>query len=347
MIAVDRDPRAPGFRYADRRAIVSVEDEPALERLAEAGHVDGVIGSGDLPVAVAARIAARLGLPHPVSPETGLLSSSRLRRRERFARADVPQTRWKLVAAPDDELDVPCTVTPADRQGRRLLSLVSRHDELAPAVQAALRESRSGLCLIEEAVAMPEVTVTAFSLRGVFRALTVVDRLPSACVWPSRSENASIAVAELAARAAALEEGPSTTRVRPGPNGMQVVAWAARLGDTHEPELTEAALGIDLNGLALAAALGEEIDPARLEAPKRAGGACVRFLDRPTYEHYELDGIAEAENVEGVEWVRIYAAAEQAGAVLATGASAAQALERATRAAECIRFRTADAEALA
>ncbi len=29
VIAADRDPSAPGFRYADRRAIVSIEDEPA------------------------------------------------------------------------------------------------------------------------------------------------------------------------------------------------------------------------------------------------------------------------------------------------------------------------------
>ena len=28
VVAVDRDPAAPGFRFADRRAIISVEDEP-------------------------------------------------------------------------------------------------------------------------------------------------------------------------------------------------------------------------------------------------------------------------------------------------------------------------------
>ena len=36
VIAVDRDPSAPGFRYADRRAILSTEDEPGIERLAAA-----------------------------------------------------------------------------------------------------------------------------------------------------------------------------------------------------------------------------------------------------------------------------------------------------------------------
>ena len=36
VIAVDRDPAAPGFPLADRRAIISTEDEPGIERLAEA-----------------------------------------------------------------------------------------------------------------------------------------------------------------------------------------------------------------------------------------------------------------------------------------------------------------------
>ncbi|MDQ2911083.1 MAG: hypothetical protein M3R39_08730, partial [Actinomycetota bacterium] len=90
VIAVDRDPAAPGFHYADRRAIVSLDDEPALERLAEAERVDGVIAPGiDWAVGAAARIAARFGLPHPISPEAAVLSSSKLRQRERLAQAGV------------------------------------------------------------------------------------------------------------------------------------------------------------------------------------------------------------------------------------------------------------------
>ena len=76
MIAVDRDPSAPGFRYADRRAILSTEDEPGIERLAAAERVDGIIAPGiDWPVAIAARVAERLGLPHPISSETAMLST--------------------------------------------------------------------------------------------------------------------------------------------------------------------------------------------------------------------------------------------------------------------------------
>src|SRR5256885_15894130 len=37
VIAADRDPSAPGFRYADRRAIVSTQDEPPPSRPARPG----------------------------------------------------------------------------------------------------------------------------------------------------------------------------------------------------------------------------------------------------------------------------------------------------------------------
>ena len=78
VVAADRDPSAPGFREADRRAIVSIEDEPAIERLARAEQVDGIVAPGtDHAVATAARIASRLGVPHPLTPEAAQLAVSR------------------------------------------------------------------------------------------------------------------------------------------------------------------------------------------------------------------------------------------------------------------------------
>ena len=97
VIAVDRDPSAPGFRYADRRAILSTEDESGIERLAGAERVDGIIAPGiDWPVAIAARVADRLSLPHPITPETATLSTSKLRQRERFAQAGVSQPAYEV-----------------------------------------------------------------------------------------------------------------------------------------------------------------------------------------------------------------------------------------------------------
>jgi hypothetical protein len=95
VIAVDRDPAAPGFRFAGRRALISFEDEPAIHRLAEAERIDGVISpANDWSVGIAARVAHRLGLPHPLDPPTAALAGSWLRQRERFSETGVPHDSW-------------------------------------------------------------------------------------------------------------------------------------------------------------------------------------------------------------------------------------------------------------
>jgi biotin carboxylase len=362
VIAVYRDPAAPGFRFADRRAILSSEDEVAVERLADAERVDGVVAPGaDWQVAIAARIAHRLGLPHPISPETGVLATSKLRQRDRFAEAGVAQPRWQVVTEPNDELGFPCVVKAPDRQGQKGLTYVARREELADAVERARAASRSGVAMIEELVAGPEVTVNAFSVGGRFVSLTVTDRhvadppafgVALAHLWPRAGGEDVIAAARAAAEAVGIEEGPSYTQLRLGPDGPQVIELAARLGGGHDAELCEAALGVDLNALAIDAALGEEIPPIR--PTPRVGGACVRFLVAPEGVLEEVRGVEDARALEGVLDVSVYRApghvftplrrgSDRAGAVLAVGDSAQDALARADRAAERIRFETADA----
>src|SRR5262249_38719490 len=178
VIAVDRGPAAPGLRYADRRAIISAEDEQGIDRLVEAERVDGLIAPGiDWPVGIAARIAARQGLPHPVTPESALLATSKQRQRERFSDSGVPQPPYRICRSLDDareavaELGRPCVIKAPDRQGQRGLSVVARRQELEPAVAAAREASRSGGFLVEKLLDGHEVTVNAFSSGGRFNAL--------------------------------------------------------------------------------------------------------------------------------------------------------------------------------
>jgi biotin carboxylase len=363
VIAVDRDPSAPGFAYADKRALVSTEDEPAVDRLARAESVDGIISPGaDWPVGVAARIAARLGLPHPIDAATAAIVTTKSRQRERFAAAGVPQPR------PLDEPVAPCVVKAPDRQGQKGLTLVRGESGLRGAVEEAIAESRSGLALVEELVDGPEVTVNAFSLRGEFHPLTVTDRLTAeppafgvalAHVWPAEaSVESAVDVARRAAEALGIEQGPTYTQLRIGPDGPQVMELAARLGGGHDAELVQAAVRVDLNGLAIDAALGQPIWSAALRAEPQVGGAVVRFLVPPEGVLQEVQGIDEARAVEGIEGVRIYReaghvfgpflrGADRAGAVLAVGDSRDEALERADRAASLIRFQVSGARALA
>jgi len=376
VIAVDREPSAPGFRYADRRAIVSTEDESGIERLAAAERVEGLIAPGiDWPVAIAARVAERLALPHPIAPETATLSTSKLRQRERFADAGVPQPAYEVcsgareAAAAAQRIGFPCVVKAPDRQGQRGLTLVGSSDEVEEAVRIALDASRSATLLVEELVPGREVTVNAFSVDGHFYPLTVTDRLTAALpafgvalthAWPSELEPAQIGSAVEAASAAAqavgIENGPSYTQVLVGPDGARVGELAARLGGGHDAELCRVALGVDLNGAALAAALGEEVPPTSLAPVAKVGGGCVRFLVAPPGELREVTGVQEAFALEGVRGIRIYRrpghrfgelrrGADRAGAVLAVGDSRQEALEHADRAEAMIRFEV-DVEAL-
>jgi biotin carboxylase len=364
VVACDRDAQAPGFEYADRRAIVSAEDEPSIGKLAEAEAVDGVIAPGiDWPVAIAARVAARFRLPHPLSPETASLAVSKQRQRERLSEAGVPQPNWEI-ATDAQGLSVPCVVKPPDRQGQKGLTLVHERSELEAAVELAVAESRAGCALVEELVEGPEVTVNAFSTEGTFHPLTVTDRLTAeppafgvalAHAWPSAHDvSEAVEAAHAAADALGIQNGPTYTQVRLSKSGAKVMELAARLGGGHDAEVCREALGIDLNGLALDAALGE---PVRVTKPAPAGGACVRFLVPPEGELTGLAGIDEARGAPGVVDARVYRppgwvfgpllrGADRAGFVLATGSSRDDALANAGRAADLIRFETADAALL-
>lgn len=357
---VDRDPAAPGFALADRRAIISAEDERGIERLARADRISGLIAPGiDWPVGIAARVAAKIGVPHPLEPAVAGLAVSKARQRERFEAAGVPQPAWKIVSVPEPEFPVPCVVKAADRQGQRGLSVVREETELAAAIDAAVEVSRTGWALVEELVEGPEVTVNAFSVDGRFRPVAITDRLTAeppafgvalAHVWPSQADTGAAAeVARQAVDALGIRNGPTYTQVRVGPEGPRVMEVAARLGGGHDAELCEAALGVDLNGLALAAALGEHVE---LPVGKpRVGGASTVFLVPPPGELHGVAGLDDARSAPCVCFVRLYrrpgfrfgelrTGADRAGAVLAVGASRDEAYERAKAAAALLRFHT-------
>ena len=361
VAVVDRDPAAPGFRFADRRCILSTEDEPAIERLLSALEIDGLIAPGtDWPVGVAARVAERAGLPHPISSATAVLATNKLRQRERLAEADVPQPRSWVVGNGDElpAVEGPVVVKAPDRQGQKGLTLVEDARDLPEAVQSARSAARSGLALVEELVDGPEVTAIGFSIGGVFHGLAVTDRIVAdppafgvalAHVWPSHAQGQSLDAAARAVAALGIENGPSYTQLRLGADGPQVIEVAARLGGGHDGELVRAATGVDLNGLALDAALGRVPDAPRSEP--RVGGAVVRFLVAPPGV---LERVEVPPDLEGVEQVRVYRepgyvlvplrrGADRAGAVLATGGTREEAVARANAAADRIRFVTADA----
>ena len=273
----------------------------------------------------------------------------------------MPQPR--VFSAGDPAAPFPCVVKAADRQGQRGLTLVRDAAGLDAAVAEAAAESRGGGVLVEELIEGPELTVNAVSVEGRFVPLTVTDRLlaePPAFgvalthAWPS--EHPTEAVVEAAAAAVAalgIENGPSYTQIRLAPDGRPfVMEVAARLGGGHDAELVRAATGVDLNDLAVSFALGERVELPPGSEPRAVGargGGCVHLPRRSAGGAAIDTGRAEASSIDGVEWVRTYRrngwhfvplrrGADRAGAVLVVGATRDDALARARRAAETVRF---------
>ncbi len=373
----DRDPAAPGFRLAARRCIVSTGDEMGIERLAAALELDGVIAPGsDWSVGVAARVAAKLGLVHPVAPATAALVTNKARQRVRLASAGVPQPRWEVVGADPGELRLPCVVKTPDRQHGSGATLALDDEDLATAIESARARSRGGAVLVEEYIDGPEVTVSGFVVDGELIPLAVTDCMSSerttdnesladgqpafgvalAHTWPSPHAEAAVEVTRRAVEALGIENGPTYTHLRLSRGGPEVLEVAARLGGGHDAELVLAATGVDLNALALGAALGARVtvdEIARSYAP-RVGGAVTRFLISPPGE---LESVEVPQGLNGVVQVRLYREPghvfgplrrvfDRAGAVLVVGATREEAVGRADVAVERIRFATADAGAL-
>jgi biotin carboxylase len=356
-IACDRDTDALALRLglADLHEQVSTFDVDGIERVVRAHDAAGLIAPGtDGPVRVAAEVASRLGLPHPLSPAVAALATDKRAQRAAFARAAVPQPE---MLADDAPWTGPVVVKPSLAQGQRGLTRVDNERDLASALEHAREVSRDGAALVEELVLGDEVTVNAFLADG-FHPIAVTDRerasafgVATAHVYPARAGvPAAIAAAEAACAALGIEHGPVYVQLVLGPHGPRVMEVAARLGGGHDAELCLAATGIDLAALAVRAALGDAIAPIEL-APLHEHGAIVRFLIGPPGELVAVAGVDEAMRIPGVldvqsyrqageRFVPIALGADRAGFVLAEGADRAAAEAAAAEAIEAVRFQT-------
>jgi biotin carboxylase len=324
---------------------VSSEDSGGVRRAAREHAASGLIAPGtDWPVRIAAYAAEDLGLPHPLDVATAVRCTNKIAQREAMDAAAVAQPQWLLDAAPG----YPCVVKAADRQGQRAMTIVRDPEQLDAAAALARAASRSGRALFELYVPGPEVTVNGFSIDGRYSAIATTardhfDGAPGVAqrhVYPSGHDDAVAAAAAAAAVAAlGIVNGPSYVQLimaEPGPVIMEV---AARLGGGHDSELCRLAAGVDLAEAAVRAAVGQPVDPDAL-APHPSGGCVIEFLEAPEGVLVATDGPAEATfyHAPGHRYAPLRTAIDRAGYVITQGATREEALDRARRAVEAVRF---------
>jgi biotin carboxylase len=291
--------------------------------------LDAVVGVDDRSVLVAARAAARLGLPH-AEPEGVAASLDKAVTRRLLARAEVPQPRY-VVVPPDDpralqtalaQVGTPCVVKPVGLSGSRG---VLRADDLSAALAAAERaaaiaraagEAPARPLLVESYVAGPEVAVEGVMVEGSLEVLAIFDKpdplegpafQETIYVTPSRLEplvqTEVVRATEAAVRALGIGAGPVHAELRLDAGRPVVLEVAARTIGGRCSRVVEVASGRRLERLVLEAALGRRIADARR---RRAAGVLMVPPPHPG-RFLGLRGVAEAEAVPGVVGVEVTA----------------------------------------
>jgi biotin carboxylase len=282
VVVGSEQPQAMAGSMGDRSVVVPLEDSEAAVEAVAALHgrspLDAVVAVDDQGVLIAAKAAARLGLPHnPLDAVAATRDKAAMRRA--FAVAGVPQPRFEVIdGEPTASVGFPWVIKPVSLAASRG---VIRADDPAAATAAAarVRAMVDGPLLVEEYVPGVEVAVEGLLCAGRLEVLAVFDKPDplegpyfeeTIYVTPSRLAPELLATIERvtadAAVALGLVEGPVHAELRGDGDRVVVLELAARsIGGLCSRALRFGA-GISLEEVVLRHAFGLPLADLRREA---------------------------------------------------------------------------------
>lgn len=376
-VAVDRNPEAVGFRDADTPRTVDIKDVDAVVRVAREEAVDLALAfCSDIALVTVGAVNEALDLPG-IRPPMVRRATNKLEMRLAHRAAGVPIPEFAVVRS-SDEIDaalalvgLPAVVKPADSSGSRGVRFIESAPEAQPAFSRAIGFSTEGSALFESYFPGKEVAVDGFMIAGTFHALCVSDKvrtpapflLDEQVIFPSWRQPAQVdrikTIAEAAVRALDLDNCPIHMELLVNGDDAVVVEVAARgAGFKVFTEILPRITGVDLVGLQLDLALGAEVSPP----PAVVGqSACLRFFAGRDGVLESIEGVPEAESLDGVDEIEFYvgpgdrtsaltSGSDRLGHVISYGQTPLEAQRIAAEAAARIRLNYADAadsEALA
>ncbi len=297
VVAVDRNPDAPGLRAADVSEAVDFTDIDAVTEIARRHAVDGALTvSADRAVPVVAAVTERLGLP-TIGTDAAYRMRNKIVMRRTLAEDGVPQPPFAAVRSLTEgrralkTVGLPAVLKPADSGGQRGVFRIDSADDLDAHLHAALAESAEQECILEGFVDGVEMNGIVIARGGEAEVLTLSDRLRPpgigfgvgwihvypASVYADQLE-LSEHVAARSVEALGLRDGIAFPQLIARPDGsVAVVEVAARIPGGQMADLVRHAIGVDLVELALRFALGEPVtdDVAR---PRFSQPLAIRFL---------------------------------------------------------------------
>ncbi len=297
VVAVDRNPDAPGLAVADVGEAVDFTDIAAVTEVARRHSVDGALTvSADRAVPIVAAVTEDLGLPS-IGRATAHLMTHKIAMRRTLADAGVTQPRFAAARdlasarAAVESVGLPAVLKPADSGGQRGIFYLETQDDVDAHLHAALVESPAEEAIVESFHDGLELNGIVIARKGEAFPLTLSDRLrPPGIgfgvgwihVYPASIYADVLAEAERvsvhAVHALGLQDGIAFPQLIVSDDGsVRVVEVAARIPGGQMADLVRHAVGVDLVEVALRQALGEEI-PDELVLPRCKQPLAIRFL---------------------------------------------------------------------
>jgi biotin carboxylase len=371
VVAVDRNPDAPGLAHADASEVVDFADVGAVSEVGRRHAVHGVMTfAADRAVPVVAGVAEALGLPG-IGTETAHLMTNKIAMRRRLADAGVPQPRFAAlrhihdVPAAVDAVGFPAVLKPADSAGQRGLFLVASVDDIERHLHAALAQSTDEEAILESYHPGLEVNGLLVARGGEVTVVTLSDRrrpagvgfgVAVAHIYPSTLFGDALAEVERVGRstihALGLRDGIAYPQVIWGDDGVaRLIEVAARIPAGQMDSVARYGVGVDLIEIALCQALGEPV-PDELVTPRVQQPLAISFLTAepgplPTGKLVRVDGLDKVLAFPGVVEADLYfqegetirpvqVDGDRRGYVIALAATNLEAVERAEAAARLL-----------
>lgn len=309
VIAVDGNPDACGFKYADKAICANIVSEEDILEVAKLERIDGVIHPcSEVSMNVMGRINDELQL-HGVTREQAIIATNKHLMRKAFDKGGAPNPTSYMPTSCEDAwnyfcemIDTAAILKPSRNSGSRGIAKIESGISrccFEGLYNTALEESRDHSVLIEQYIEGPEFSVEIIVWNNVINVLAITDKKTTGAPHfvelghnqPSCYPDDIIDVVKSAAisgvKSLGVNDCACHAEIKVQNKKAYIMEIGARMGgDFISTILTPLSTGIDMPAAAINCALGIEPNLLPMNSPK---GVCVRYFTPSAGKFYKLD----------------------------------------------------------
>lgn len=365
VYAVDKNPDAPAFSIADGHAPLDLVDIVGITAYAREIQADAILAVNEAGVLSAAYASKTLGL-RGLAPEVALKALDKGMMRQAWRDAKLSQPDFVIVdevtKIPDaaEKIGYPLIIKPTMNWGSRGISRVESAEDLNWSIDFAAKNQRSGKFIIEQCIDGTEMTIEGLVQNGFVSVLAKSDkehqphprfRVAMGLNYPANFSGDILQQTDelivQAAKALGIDNCALHAEAMVLDGQVYLVEMGARPGGGHIfGQIVEAASGVCMPQALTQILLGETVDIH----PKYQHGAVYRFFAPQAGIFQAAEGIEEARQLEGVLDFgfhmqagtivnAIEGDADRPGYCVTSGATRAEAMARADKAVNTMRYR--------